>query len=64
MLKGNKDKVIDWLREKGIAKAAKKETRIAAKGLTEVTSDGNQAIIYEVNYKTDFVTKNEKNSMN
>ncbi len=57
---GNMDKAIDWLREKGIAKAAKKESRIAAEGLTEVASDGNQAIIFEVNCETDFVTKNEK----
>jgi len=57
---GNMDKAVDWLREKGIAKAAKKESRIAAEGLTEVASDGNQAIIFEVNCETDFVTKNEK----
>ena len=57
---GNMDKAIDWLREKGIAKAAKKESRIAAEGLTEAASNDNEAIIFEVNCETDFVTKNEK----
>ena len=57
---GNMEKAIDWLREKGIAKAAKKESRIAAEGITEVLENGNQAIILEVNCETDFVTKNEK----
>ena len=57
---GNIDKSIDWLREKGIAKAAKKESRIAAEGITESNENGNEAIIFEVNCETDFVTKNEK----
>ena len=57
---GNQDKAIDWLREKGIAKAAKKESRIAAEGITDAVSDDNEAIIFEVNCETDFVTKNEK----
>ena len=57
---GNMDKAVDWLREKGIAKAAKKESRIAAEGLTEACSNENEAIIFEVNCETDFVTKNEK----
>ena len=57
---GNMEKAIDWLREKGIAKAAKKESRIAAEGLTEAAVNGNEAIIFEVNCETDFVTKNEK----
>ena len=57
---GNQDKAIDWLREKGIAKAAKKESRIAAEGITESNENGNEAIIFEVNCETDFVTKNEK----
>ena len=54
---GNMDKAIDWLRENGIAKAAKKEGRIAAEGLTEACSDENNAVIFEVNCETDFVTK-------
>ena len=57
---GNMEKAIDRLREKGIAKAAKKESRIAAEGLTEAAVNGNEAIIFEVNCETDFVTKNEK----
>ena len=57
---GNMEKAIDWLREKGIAKAAKKESRIAAEGITEAASNENEAIIFEVNCETDFVTKNEK----
>ncbi len=57
---GNQEKAVDWLREKGIAKAAKKESRIAAEGITESNENGNEAIIFEVNCETDFVTKNEK----
>ena len=57
---GNQDKAVDWLREKGIAKAAKKESRIAAEGITVAEANGNEAIIFEVNCETDFVTKNEK----
>ena len=57
---GNMEKAIDWLREKGISKAAKKEGRIAAEGTTKMIVDGNKAIILEVNSETDFVAKNEK----
>ena len=57
---GNMDKAIDWLREKGIAKAAKKESRIAAEGITVGAGNDNEAILFEVNCETDFVTKNEK----
>lgn len=56
---GNMDKAIDWLREKGIAKASKKESRIAAEGLSEIFVDGNKAVILEVNSETDFVAKND-----
>ncbi|OIU72200.1 translation elongation factor Ts [Rossellomorea aquimaris] len=56
---GDMDKAIDFLREKGIAKAAKKADRIAAEGTTFITSEGNTAIILEVNAETDFVAKNE-----
>jgi len=55
---GNIDKSIDWLREKGIAKAAKKESRIAAEGLCQIKVEGNTAVIVEVNSETDFVAKN------
>ena len=55
---GNMEKAIDWLREKGISKAAKKESRIAAEGLSEILEDGNKAVILEINSETDFVAKN------
>ncbi|MDF2699223.1 MAG: tsf [Haloplasmataceae bacterium] len=57
---GNMDVAIDWLREKGIAKAAKKADRVAAEGLCNVVVDGNTAVIYELNSETDFVAKNEQ----
>ena len=57
---GDIDKSVDWLREKGISKAAKKADRIAAEGLAAVLIDGNNAVIMEMNSETDFVAKNEK----
>ena len=54
------EKATDWLREKGIAKAAKKADRIAAEGLAAIVTDGNYSLICEVNSETDFVAKNEK----
>lgn len=57
---GNMEASIDWLREKGIAKAAKKNDRIAAEGLTRAAVDGNTAVVFEVNSETDFVCKNEQ----
>ncbi|OIJ09932.1 translation elongation factor Ts [Anaerobacillus arseniciselenatis] len=56
---GDMEKAIDLLREKGIAKAAKKADRIAAEGLAYVGVEGNKAAIVEVNSETDFVAKNE-----
>lgn len=56
---GDIAKAIDWLREKGIAKAAKKESRIAAEGLSKVIAEGNKACLVEINTETDFVAKNE-----
>ncbi|MCS5357506.1 translation elongation factor Ts [Staphylococcus aureus] len=56
---GDIDKAIDYLREKGIAKAAKKADRIAAEGLVHVESKGNDAVIVEINSETDFVARNE-----
>ena len=50
----------DYLREKGIAKATKKESRIAAEGLANIFGEGNKAVILEVNSETDFVSKNEE----
>lgn len=55
---GDMQASIDWLREKGISKAAKKADRIAAEGLAEIKIDGNKAAIVEVNSETDFVAKN------
>ena len=57
---GNLEAAVDWLREKGIAKAAKKQSRIAAEGLCEVAIEGNAAYLFELNSETDFVAKNEK----
>ncbi|MCK4552305.1 MAG: elongation factor Ts [Tenericutes bacterium] len=56
---GNIELAVDWLREKGIAKAAKKASRIAAEGSCVVKTNGNKAIIFELNSETDFVAKNE-----
>lgn len=55
---GNIDAAIDWLREKGISKAAKKADRIAAEGLTNILVDGNDAVLVELNSETDFVASN------
>ena len=57
---GNMEASIDWLREKGIAKSAKKEARIAAEGLANIYIKDNKAVILEVNSETDFVSKNEE----
>jgi elongation factor Ts len=56
---GDMEKAIDFLREKGIASAAKKADRIAADGTTYILAEGNEAVILEVNSETDFVAKNE-----
>ena len=55
---GNIEEAFDWLREKGIAKAAKKADRIAAEGLSTFVIDGDKAALVEVNSETDFVAKN------
>ncbi len=57
---GDMDAAVDYLREKGIAKANKKESRIASEGLASIFVDGNKAVILEVNSETDFVSKNEE----
>ena len=54
------DAAVDWLREKGISKAAKKADRIAAEGIAAILIDGNTAAIVEVNSETDFVAKNDE----
>lgn len=56
----NIDDAIAYLREKGISKAAKKADRIAVEGIANVVINSNDAIIYEVNCETDFVSANEK----
>ncbi len=57
---GDMDAAIDWLRKKGLSKAAKKSSRVAAEGLVAVAVDGNNAAIVEVNSETDFVARNEQ----
>ena len=57
---GDIEKAIDILRQKGIAKAQKKQSRIAAEGLTAIYEKENKAVILEVNSETDFVSKNDK----
>ena len=57
---GNIEEAINWLREKGISKAAKKASRIAAEGLSYAKIEGNKAVIVEVNSETDFVAKNDE----
>lgn len=49
---------VDWLRTKGLAKAAKKSGRTAAEGLVAVIVEGNKGVAVEVNSETDFVGKN------
>lgn len=57
---GDMTKAEDYLREKGILKATKKENRIAAEGLANIYANDNKAVILEVNSETDFVSKNEE----
>ena len=57
---GNIEKSSEWLREKGISKAAKKADRIACEGLVNILIEGNKAVIIEVNSETDFVAKNDE----
>ena len=57
---GDMEAAIDWLRAKGLAKAAKKSTRVAAEGLVAVAVEGTTGAVVEVNSETDFVARNEK----
>lgn len=57
---GDMEAAIDWLRAKGLSKAAKKSDRIAAEGLIGVAVNGTQAAVVEVNSETDFVARNEE----
>ena len=58
--KGDMEQAVDWLRKKGLSKAAKKAGRVAAEGLIGVTAGGKAAAIAEVNSETDFVARNEQ----
>lgn len=57
---GDMEAAVDWLRAKGLAKAAKKSTRVAAEGLVGVATQGTKGALVEVNSETDFVARNEK----
>jgi len=57
---GDVEVAIDWLRKKGLAKAAKKSGRVAAEGLVAVTVRDNRGVVVEVNSETDFVARNEE----
>ena len=57
---GDMEAAVDWLRTKGLAKAAKKSGRVAAEGLVGVISDGKRGALVEVNSETDFVARNEQ----
>ncbi|MGY3724027.1 translation elongation factor Ts (EF-Ts) [Granulicatella balaenopterae] len=59
-VEGDMEKAVDFLRENGLAKAAKKADRIASEGTTSVLVEGNTAVIVEINAETDFVAKNDK----
>lgn len=57
---GDMEAAVDWLRAKGLAKAAKKSTRVAAEGLVGIAVNGTKGAAVEVNSETDFVARNEK----
>ena len=57
---GNIDAAVDWLRKKGLSKAAKKAGRVAAEGLIGALVSGNKGVLVEVNSETDFVARNEQ----
>src|SRR5579863_4225322 len=56
---GNLEAAVDWLRKKGLSKAAKKAGRVAAEGLVGVAVTGSKGILVEVNSETDFVARND-----
>src|SRR6476469_11041749 len=56
---GNMDAAVDWLRKKGLAKAAKKAGRVAAEGLTCAAVNGKKGVVVELNSETDFVARND-----
>src|SRR6201997_2567550 len=56
---GDMEAAVDWLRKKGLAKAAKKAGRVAAEGLVAVKVAGTKGVVIEVNSETDFVARND-----
>src|ERR1700712_2378004 len=57
---GDIEAAVDWLRKKGLSRAAKKSGRVAAEGLVAVAVRGNRGVVVEVNSETDFVARNEE----
>jgi elongation factor Ts len=57
---GDIEAAIDWLRKKGLSKAAKKAGRVAAEGLVAIAVNGNEGVVVEVNSETDFVARNDE----
>jgi elongation factor Ts len=57
--KGNLEAAVDWLRKKGLSKAAKKAARVAAEGLVGLVVEGTKGVLVEVNSETDFVARND-----
>src|SRR5580698_4441585 len=57
---GDIEAAVDWLRKKGLSKAAKKSGRVAAEGLVAIAVHGNDGVAVEVNSETDFVARNEE----
>ena len=57
---GDIEGAVDWLRKKGLSKAAKKSGRVAAEGLIGIVLDGTKGVVVEVNSETDFVARNEE----
>src|SRR5690606_16599776 len=56
---GDVDAAVDWLRKKGLSKAAKKAGRVAAEGLIGIVVQGTKGVVVEVNSETDFVARND-----
>ena len=57
---GDMEAAVTWLRERGIAKAVKKEGAVAAEGLCSYAINGNKCVLFELNSQTDFVAQNAK----
>lgn len=57
---GDMEAAVDWLRKKGLSKAAKKSSRTAAEGLVSIVTSGKSGVVVEVNSETDFVARNEE----